>query len=100
MRNTLDVTFIVYFPHLFKKEYANFTEIIICFFFQVCGFNGRTYNSECAAHADLVSVDYESPCSAIGLITNTKSKQCFHVVCPKLSDPFCLGMKTVIKYHY
>lgn len=77
---------------LFLQE----TETIICFIFQVCGFNGRTYNSECAAHADLVSVDYEGPCSAIGLITNTKSKQCFHIVCPKLNDPSCLGKKNVI----
>ncbi|KAF7265647.1 hypothetical protein GWI33_020949, partial [Rhynchophorus ferrugineus] len=58
----------------------------------VCGINGRTYMSECAAFADMVSVDYDGPCSSIGLITNYKANQCSNVKCPKLSDPNCLGI--------
>ncbi|ERL84307.1 hypothetical protein D910_01716 [Dendroctonus ponderosae] len=59
---------------------------------QVCGINGRTYTSECAAHADMISVDYNGPCSSIGLITNTKSRQCSNVKCHELPDESCLGI--------
>uniref|UniRef100_A0AAR5QAX4 Kazal-like domain-containing protein n=2 Tax=Dendroctonus ponderosae TaxID=77166 RepID=A0AAR5QAX4_DENPD len=59
---------------------------------QVCGINGRTYTSECAAHADMISVDYNGPCSSVGLITNTKSRQCSNVKCHELPDESCLGI--------
>ncbi|XP_030760700.1 reversion-inducing cysteine-rich protein with Kazal motifs isoform X2 [Sitophilus oryzae] len=59
---------------------------------QVCGINGKTYSSECAAFADMVSVDYEGRCSAIGLITSFKAKQCSNVNCPKLPNQNCLGI--------
>ncbi|XP_050297871.1 reversion-inducing cysteine-rich protein with Kazal motifs [Anthonomus grandis grandis] len=58
----------------------------------VCGINGRTYSSECAAHADMISVDYDGPCLSIGLMTKTKSKQCPNVKCPHLPDDNCLGL--------
>ncbi|XP_044759007.1 reversion-inducing cysteine-rich protein with Kazal motifs [Coccinella septempunctata] len=59
---------------------------------QVCGINGRTYSSECAAFADMVSVDYLGPCVAVGLITDTKSPSCANVICKELSNPNCLGI--------
>ncbi|XP_060522280.1 reversion-inducing cysteine-rich protein with Kazal motifs isoform X2 [Cylas formicarius] len=59
---------------------------------QVCGINGRSYGSECAAFADLVSVDYDGTCIAVGLITEVKSKQCPNVKCPTLVDARCLGI--------
>ncbi|KAJ8968089.1 hypothetical protein NQ317_005572, partial [Molorchus minor] len=59
---------------------------------QVCGFNGKTYISECAAFADMIAVDYDGPCIAIGLITQVKAHQCAGVNCPKLQDPSCLGV--------
>lgn len=58
---------------------------------QVCGINGKTYISECAAIADMVSVDYEGPCVAMGLLTNVKAKQCPGVKCPELQSPNCVG---------
>ncbi|XP_072392887.1 reversion-inducing cysteine-rich protein with Kazal motifs [Diabrotica undecimpunctata] len=59
---------------------------------QVCGLNGKTYISECAAFADMVAVDYEGPCVAMGLITNIKSKQCLGVKCPELQNANCIGI--------
>ncbi|KAJ8916807.1 hypothetical protein NQ315_005814, partial [Exocentrus adspersus] len=59
---------------------------------QVCGFNGKTYVSECAAFADKVAVDYEGPCLAIGLITQVKAQQCSSIKCPQLQNPNCLGI--------
>ena len=35
----------------------------------MCGHNGETYSSECAALADRTTVDYLGPCRAFGLIT-------------------------------
>lgn len=58
---------------------------------QVCGFNGKTYTSECAAFADMVAVDYEGPCIAVGLITTLKSQQCPGVKCPILTERNCAG---------
>lgn len=57
----------------------------------MCGINGKTYISECAALADYVSIDYEGPCIAVGLITDKKTQQCSSVKCELLSDPNCLG---------
>lgn len=59
---------------------------------QVCAINGRTYMSECAAFADMVSVDYLGPCVAVGLITDTKTPSCANVICEELSNPNCLGV--------
>ncbi|KAJ8956628.1 hypothetical protein NQ318_013982 [Aromia moschata] len=59
---------------------------------QVCGINGKTYISECAAFADMVAVDYEGPCIAVGLITQIKAQQCAGVKCPQLQNPNCLGV--------
>ena len=58
----------------------------------VCGINGRTYISECAAWADMVSVDYMGRCRMVGLIGDTKSEQCPDVKCAPLPDPHCLGI--------
>ncbi|XP_044253007.1 reversion-inducing cysteine-rich protein with Kazal motifs [Tribolium madens] len=58
----------------------------------VCGFNGRTYISECAAWADMVSVDYVGRCRRVGLIGTTKTKRCPDVKCQALPDPNCLGV--------
>ncbi|KAJ3624085.1 hypothetical protein MTP99_017736 [Tenebrio molitor] len=58
----------------------------------VCGINGRTYVSECAAWADMVSVDYVGRCRVVGLIGDTKLKQCPDVQCSSLPDPNCLGI--------
>ncbi|CAH0563480.1 unnamed protein product [Brassicogethes aeneus] len=59
---------------------------------QVCGINGRTYISECAAYADFVSIDYDGACVAVGLITDEKSRRCANVKCPKLFDENCYGI--------
>ncbi|KAF5280824.1 hypothetical protein FQR65_LT14931 [Abscondita terminalis] len=59
---------------------------------RVCGINGKSYVSECAAWADLVSVDYAGPCVAVGLISNTNAKQCAGVKCLQLPDPKCVGV--------
>lgn len=58
----------------------------------VCGFNGRTYISECAAWADMVSVDYVGRCRRVGLIGTSKTKKCPDVKCQPLPDPNCLGV--------
>ena len=33
----------------------------------VCGHDGETYESECAAWAERVSVDYKGSCAAVGI---------------------------------
>nr|CAD7455214.1 unnamed protein product [Timema tahoe] len=59
----------------------------------VCGINGETYTSECAAFAARVSVDYSGPCMALGLIGDQAVPQCGDViVCPPLLRPGCLGV--------
>lgn len=60
----------------------------------VCGIDGETYLSECAAHARRVSVDYQGPCMAVGLIGDQARPQCSDsaVKCPPLARPGCLGV--------
>ncbi|XP_075980156.1 reversion-inducing-cysteine-rich protein with kazal motifs isoform X1 [Anticarsia gemmatalis] len=59
----------------------------------VCGVNGVTYISECAAWAEYVSVDYSGPCLAVGPISDRMEPKCAfdRIVCPKLKKPNCLG---------
>lgn len=59
----------------------------------VCGINGVTYNSECAAWAEYVSVDYPGPCLAVGPVTNAMEPKCLfdRIICPALKKPKCLG---------
>ncbi|KAK5641309.1 hypothetical protein RI129_009856 [Pyrocoelia pectoralis] len=59
---------------------------------KVCGINGKTYISECAAWADYVSVDYIGPCVTVGLITNSNAKQCASIKCGPLPDLKCIGI--------
>lgn len=59
----------------------------------VCGVNGVTYTSECAAWAEYVSVDYHGPCFAVGPITDSMEPRCEfdRIQCPPLKRPKCLG---------
>ncbi|XP_078702722.1 reversion-inducing cysteine-rich protein with Kazal motifs-like isoform X3 [Branchiostoma floridae x Branchiostoma belcheri] len=57
----------------------------------VCGHNGETYESNCAAHAARVSIDYEGPCLAVGLRPGQgKYPECSTVSCPDSS--LCEGI--------
>ncbi|KAG8240943.1 hypothetical protein J6590_098182, partial [Homalodisca vitripennis] len=59
----------------------------------VCGIDGNTYSSECAAVARNVLVDYPGPCLAVGLIDTQAKQQCSSpVICPPLASPGCLGV--------
>lgn len=60
---------------------------------KVCGVNGVTYISECAAWAEYVSVDYSGPCLAVGSISDLMEPKCTfdRIICPKLKKPNCLG---------
>lgn len=60
---------------------------------EVCGINGNTYRSECAALADFVSVDYQGPCLAVGLVTDSMTEKCNldHITCPALTKTNCIG---------
>jgi reversion-inducing-cysteine-rich protein with kazal motifs len=59
----------------------------------VCGINGVTYISECAAWSEYVGVDYLGPCLAVGLINDLMEPQCLfdRIVCPELKRPGCRG---------
>ncbi|XP_049875810.1 reversion-inducing cysteine-rich protein with Kazal motifs isoform X2 [Pectinophora gossypiella] len=59
----------------------------------VCGVNGVTYFSECAAWAEFVSVDYNGPCLAVGPISDVMEPKCQfdRIICPALKKPRCLG---------
>ncbi|CAH2043986.1 unnamed protein product, partial [Iphiclides podalirius] len=59
----------------------------------VCGVNGVTYASECAAWAEYVSVDYHGPCFAVGPISDSMGPRCEfdRIQCPPLKSPACLG---------
>ena len=60
----------------------------------VCGIDGNTYTSECAAHARQVSEDYDGPCRVVGLIGDKPRPQCSEdvVKCPPLTRSGCLGV--------
>ncbi|XP_013148065.1 PREDICTED: reversion-inducing cysteine-rich protein with Kazal motifs-like [Papilio polytes] len=59
----------------------------------VCGLNGVTYMSECAAWSEYVSVDYLGPCFAVGPISDLMEPKCGfdRIVCPPLKKPKCIG---------
>lgn len=58
----------------------------------ICGANGKTYVSECAARADFVTVDYRGPCMTVGLIGDVKTEQCgVKVQCTPLPQEDCIG---------
>lgn len=58
----------------------------------ICGLNGKTYPSECAALADYVTVDYTGPCSTVGLIGDVKTEQCnTNIQCRHLATENCIG---------
>ncbi|XP_050348041.1 reversion-inducing cysteine-rich protein with Kazal motifs [Nymphalis io] len=59
----------------------------------VCGVNGVTYMSECAAWAEYVSVDYTGPCYAVGPISDLMEPKCQfdRIICPPLKKQDCLG---------
>lgn len=59
----------------------------------VCGVNGITYTSECAAWVEYVTVDYVGPCLAVGPISDLMEPKCTidRIVCPPLKNPKCLG---------
>lgn len=59
----------------------------------VCGLNGITYNSECAAWSEFVTVDYYGSCFAVGPISKQMEPKCTidRIVCPPLKKPNCLG---------
>ncbi|XP_028659896.1 reversion-inducing cysteine-rich protein with Kazal motifs [Erpetoichthys calabaricus] len=56
----------------------------------VCGQNGETYNTVCAAYSDRVAVDYHGQCSAVGVVSDYSSHtDCTNVICPPLSATGC-----------
>ncbi|KAF4519249.1 hypothetical protein B566_EDAN002137 [Ephemera danica] len=56
----------------------------------VCGIDGQTHLSECAALAARVAVDYSGPCVAVGLAGDLPVPRCGESVqCPPLSSPGC-----------
>lgn len=63
---------------------CNYTTII-------CGVNGKTYVSECAARADFVSIDYVGACNTVGLINDFKMPQCDGIACAPLPRDDCIG---------
>lgn len=56
----------------------------------VCGHNGETYGSVCAAYSDRVAVDYHGPCQAVGVLSDYGfHSECAFVKCPQLSATGC-----------
>ncbi|BFY97048.1 hypothetical protein BsWGS_00088 [Bradybaena similaris] len=60
----------------------------------VCGHDGETYSSECAARAARVTVDYFSRCRAFGNLTgkSMKTLSCSRVKCPAVYPSDCVGI--------
>ncbi|KAK7483912.1 hypothetical protein BaRGS_00024796, partial [Batillaria attramentaria] len=60
----------------------------------VCGHDGETYNSECAAWAARSLVDYTGPCRATGNLTRGGQQvvHCAGVTCPQLRPSHCQGV--------
>lgn len=59
----------------------------------VCGQNGETYSSVCAAYSDRVAVDYYGACQAVGPIADYSfQRECVSVQCPLPT----IGYKPVI----
>lgn len=56
----------------------------------VCGHNGETYSSVCAAYADRVAVDYPGHCQAVGVLSDFGfHTECAFVRCPQLAVTGC-----------
>lgn len=56
----------------------------------VCGHNGETYSSVCAAYSDRVAVDYHGHCQAVGVLSDYSfHTECAFVKCPQLSATAC-----------
>ncbi|XP_070565253.1 reversion-inducing cysteine-rich protein with Kazal motifs-like [Ptychodera flava] len=59
----------------------------------VCGQNGETYISKCAAWSDRVTIDYLGHCQAVGKLSDEEvSARCSTVKCPKWNNPSCVGI--------
>ncbi|XP_068200840.1 LOW QUALITY PROTEIN: reversion-inducing cysteine-rich protein with Kazal motifs [Palaemon carinicauda] len=56
----------------------------------VCGRDGRTWASECQAHAHYVAVDYQGPCRGVGV----DGSSCPSVTCPAKLDSRCVGVES------
>ncbi|XP_030385875.1 reversion-inducing cysteine-rich protein with Kazal motifs [Scaptodrosophila lebanonensis] len=55
----------------------------------VCGINGVTYRSTCAAWADYVLVDYVGRCREVGLLAADMGRRCRTVKCPAPVSQHC-----------
>ncbi|XP_031570773.1 reversion-inducing cysteine-rich protein with Kazal motifs-like isoform X2 [Actinia tenebrosa] len=59
----------------------------------LCGINGETYSSVCAATSSRVIVDYEGHCRAIGhQVVSISEGRCKDVKCPPLVPANCVGI--------
>ncbi|RXM98758.1 Reversion-inducing cysteine-rich protein with Kazal motifs [Acipenser ruthenus] len=57
----------------------------------VCGHNGETYSSVCAAYSDRVAVDYLGHCHAVGVVSDSGTHTaCAAITCPPLSASGCI----------
>ncbi|MBN3307358.1 RECK protein, partial [Amia calva] len=56
----------------------------------ICGHNGETYSTVCAAYSDRVAVDYYGRCHAVGIVSEYSSESgCASISCPTLSTKGC-----------
>lgn len=58
----------------------------------VCGIDGTTYTSECAALSQYIAVDYVGNCAAVGLVTDSAQPMCSSIICPPLPPGGCLAV--------
>ena len=59
----------------------------------MCGVNGETYSSTCAARSARVIVDYQGRCKAVGTGLNHDDKsRCESVTCPEIKPLNCKGI--------
>ncbi|KAK2119976.1 hypothetical protein P7K49_001362 [Saguinus oedipus] len=73
-----------------KEEKASLTKAPARETEPVCGHNGETYSSVCAAYSDRVAVDYYGDCQAVGVLSEHSSvTECAAVKCPLLSAAGC-----------
>lgn len=61
---------------------------------RVCGVDGNTYPSECAAFTESAIVDYAGPCISSGFVGHNGQPYCAADVakCPKLPQQGCTGI--------
>lgn len=57
----------------------------------VCGVNGETYSSTCAANSARVIVDYQGRCKAVG-VGEGNEPRCKNVTCPAIKPTHCKGI--------